>query len=188
MSPLGGFTQINDKSGRILEFDGAASGAYMVGIDIAHHKVHEGEHWNFSTRDADVDIAAPKYVRVTTAAGSDLHAEFGVSTTGAGFYELLEGPTIAAATLGTQATAWNRNRQSTKNCPATFYADCEVSATGIILETHQLPAGEDKKAGGAGGRSANEWILAAGTEYVYRFTVGADDAKVSMDIDVYDNS
>ena len=188
MSPLGGFTQINDKSGRILEFDGAASGAYMVGIDIAHHKVHEGEHWNFSTRDADVDIATPKTVRVTTAAGSQLHAVFTGSSTGAGYTEILEAPTIAAATLGTQATAWNRNRQSTKNCPATFYTDCEVSATGTVLETYQLPAGTDKKAGGGLGRGGSEWILKASTEYVYRFTAATDDQKVSGLIDVYDYS
>jgi len=105
MSPLGGFTQINDKSGRILEFDGAASGAYMVGIDLAHHKIHEGEHWAFSARSADVDTATPRTFRMTTDAGTELHAIFSNSSTGAGFTELLEGPTIAAATPGTQATA-----------------------------------------------------------------------------------
>jgi len=63
-----------------------------------------------------------------------------------------------------------------------------VSATGIVLETFQLPAGTDKKAGGADGRGANEWILAASTEYVYRFTSAADDKQVSGMIDVYDYS
>ena len=160
-----------------------------VTIDSAHHEIHEGKFFTFVIIDTDVDIAAPKYVRITSPdTTTRIHFTGQVYVTASSLIELYENPTINAA--GGAITIYNNDRNSGNAATATAFEDTTTQAPnndGTLIDSG--------RAGGAarpnfriGGETArrNEWILKQNEDYLIKITPDADNTEVIVSITWYE--
>ena len=162
-----------------------------VTIAFQHHEVHEGNHYTIAVVDADVDIAAPKYVRITAPdTATRIHFMGVVSADGASLVELYEDPTILAA--GTALTERNNDRNSANAATATTFEDTTTQAPnndGTLLFAGRIGgtgAAQTRFAGNVADRE--EWILKQATDYLVKVTVDADDTEVVIVLTWYEVS
>ena len=157
-----------------------------ISIDLAHHKIHEGKFFTFVVIDTDVDIAGPKYVRITAPdTTTRIHFTGQVYVTASSLIELYENPTLDAP--GDALTIYNNERNSATNATATAFEDTTTTNDGTRID-----AG---RAGGAarpnfriGGETArrNEWVLKQGEDYLIKVTPDADNTEVVISITWYE--
>lgn len=167
---------------------------YLIGIDIDHHKVHEGErytmsHYGTGKNDGDsINI----YIKTPNSA-KRIHALFSYSASGAAFGFVYEDPTVTANTGTNNQTPYNRERNSA-NAPTfidnatvpnagKYGKDTTITGTGTILVTRYSGAA---KAEGADARGVHEFILKANA--VYCFVVESDAAALTLqgEVEVYE--
>lgn len=140
-------------------------------IDYAHHELHDGD--SFAAAGA-VDLAQSGTLIVTfTTPNTTRWAHLVPSVTGEleTEFRLYEGFAVGTAhggTVGTQVTAYNRNRNSTTAPTCTVYtgATAGTAAPGTIgtalLQTWHWGSGKNL---GGEGRSTTEWIAKQNTTY-----------------------
>lgn len=162
------------------------SSGRQVGIDIVHNYVHGGSHFVWSHTDSDVDIAGPKYVRITapdTAIRVHLIIEVDIGVSG-GLVELYENPTITAA--GTAGTPYNSNRNSVGAATATVFYDTTTSADGTMLDSRILGSSGGAARFGGEASTRNEWVLKQNEDYLVKFTASADNTGYSISFSWYE--
>ncbi len=158
-------------------------------MEVAHHKVHEGDHYSVSDVDADVDIVGPKYWRITTPDSAiEFHVTFGIAASAGVTVELYEDPTISGA--GTAITIYNNNRLATNlnTTTATAYYDTTTSADGTLIFTTKVGSagpGVIQRIGG-NTRNAAEWILKQNEDYLIKVTADADTTEVVWNAEFYE--
>jgi len=159
-----------------------------VSIDLAHHEIHEGNHYTCNVLDEDVDIAAPKIVRCTAPNTSTrIHWVTEVSTDGAAKVEFFEEPTINVA--GSDMTENNNDRNSGNAAELVCREDATTTDDGTLLFSRFIGGtgvGGSSTSGELGTRQ--EWILKQGAEYITKVTVDADDTKVTINHGWYEVS
>ena len=93
------------------------------------------------------------------------------------------------ASGGTSITAYNNNRQSTNTATLTVASDPTYVSSGTIL--FQGPIGESGNpnvAIGGNFSARQEWILAASTLYLLRYTSETADSRVLLALEWYEES
>ena len=181
---------LRDKDNLPTEFDTAGSAepntyGYLVAIDLPHHKIHEESHYFWSDYDNNVAIAGPKYWRVKTPAIGRVHMTWIINCSLNGLVELYENPTINAA--GTTKTAYNSDRNSTETSTVTHYYDSTTTADGTLLKSFVLGSDGVNPVGADGGNHnhTEEIILKADEDYVFKYTAGTDNSRVTLNLEYY---
>ncbi len=158
---------------------------YQVTAGVSHHKVHHGLLFTMSDIDINVDIAGPKYWRIHTPAGRQVHAEFKVSADNDAVAELYRAPTVSGA--GSALTAVNRNENSPNLALSTVFKDTTVSNDGTLRETIRVATGTNNpNSGRATGERGDEWNLLPDTDYNIKVTVGNNSTSVEIHVNFYE--
>ena len=149
---------------------------YLVGMDIVHHKAHEGNLYSMWNSDADVDISGPKIYRFNTGA-SQCHW-IGAVTVNDGFLaELWKGCELT--TSGTLLTGFENHYDGHANTPtATWYEDATFSGGYVKAANRVFGTGVPSQRIGGEARSGVEHILTPNTDYYIKFTMDADDSTL----------
>uniref|UniRef100_A0A6M3MF53 Uncharacterized protein n=1 Tax=viral metagenome TaxID=1070528 RepID=A0A6M3MF53_9ZZZZ len=160
-----------------------------VTIAFQHHEVHEGNHYTVAVVDTDVDIAGPKYVRLTAPdTAKRIHFMGVVSADGASLAELYEDPTILAG--GTALAENNNNRNSVNVATATAFEDTTIQAPnndGTLLFAGRIGGTGVSRTRFAGNMAdREEWILKQGEDYLVKVTVDADNTEVAIVLTWYE--
>jgi len=139
--------------------------------------------------DTDVDIAGPKYVRITAPDTTvRIHFMGVVSADAAALVELYEDPTILAA--GNALTEQNNNRNSANVATATTFEDTTTQAPnndGTLLFAGRIGGtglAQTRFAGNVADRE--EWILKQNEDYLVKVTVDADNTEVAIVLTWYE--
>ena len=162
-----------------------------VAIAFQHHEIHEGNHYTVSVVDLDVDIAGPKYVRITAPdSATRIHFVGVASADGAALVEFYEDPTILAA--GTALTEYNNDRNSANTATATTFEDTTTQAPnndGTLLFAGRI-GGTGRAQTRIAGELANreEWILEQNEDYLVKVTVDANNTEVIIVLTWYEVS
>jgi len=166
-----------DLHGRTVYYDAVDNAT--VCIELPHHKIHEGQHFTWSTYDADVDSGAPKYWRITTPnTTTRIHWEAVIATTESGVVQLYENPTINAA--GTAGTIYNNERNSATTATATVFEDTTTTSDGTVIDNGVIGSGAGPQSVGGDTRTDAEWVLKQNEDYIVKFTPYNDNAKVTL--------
>ena len=152
----------------------------QVGIDFAHHEVHEGCHFIVSDYDSDVDTAAPKYWRfVAPNTATRCHFIFTVSCgPSGGIWTFYEAPTVTVN--GTGITPRNNDRNSANVAELVASYDPTVTANGTLLWTTILGSSGGSSRVGGESQSRIEVILDQGTTYVLKFAQTSNDTSAAI--------
>jgi hypothetical protein len=183
---------VGGSAGSDLTVD-SITGALAV-IQTEHYEVHQGHMFKVDTSDDDLDNTETLSVYLKTPdTTARIHMFYSVYSSGAATFELLEGPTVTSGT-GSQLTIYNRERNSATastvwdntGTPVVNKASLNVTTTadGTQLHHEMLGSGKNKLAGDT--RDANEWILKQNTKYVFRVTGDANDNRVNLILNFYE--
>ena len=155
-------------------------------IEYEHHEIHAGKMYHAYyavTTAATSGHKSGLYIKTPAAGGALCHVVVHFSASVAADAHILEAPTIAA-NVGTSHTnvVYNRYRDSDNISGVLSNATIPVAnkfttmaadqfggtwAEGTVLEEYALQTGTGPKAAGGESRGASEWILKAGTAYVF---------------------
>ena len=163
----------------------------IVGIDYGHHEIHNGNSFtafNTSTTAATDAVRSGLFFKTPVTASGLLHAIISFSASVAATFSICEAPTIAANTGTAHAVhPINRYRDSattsgildnatspavghyTTLIEAAFAGDA-TWATGTVIRTEPLVAGDGPKPAGGSNRDMQEYILKANTKYMFMIT------------------
>lgn len=151
---------IDSRTGRESEIDVITFG--LVTIDVAHHELHEGNH--FFVKDW-VDIPSASTADLLYVSGAmEAHMRTSFEGTAAFQVDIYEG--TVTSNNGTLKTVHNRKRSSTNTCGCAIYTAPTVTSTGTVFIRYKLGAG---KTGGSSS-AENEVILKPNTKYLIRLT------------------
>ena len=162
-----------------------------VTIAFQHHQLHDGHHYTVATVDSDVDIAGPKYVRITAPDTTKrIHLVGVVSASAACLVELYEDPTILVD--GDALTKQNNDRNSANVSTATTFEDTTTQAPnndGTLLFAGRIGGtgvAQTRFAGSVADRE--EWILKQAATYLVKVTVDTDSTEVAIVLTWYEVS
>lgn len=160
-----------------------------INIDFFHHQIHRGGAFVVTDVDASVDIASPKYWRITTPASNYAHFEVFIWADAPGLAEVFENPTEDDPVVaGTALTAYNRNRNSSKNASINFKYDPVFAADGTKINHARIGTAAVIPILSAGGQtgSRKEIILKTNEDYVVKFTPDGDGTACWIQFDWYE--
>lgn len=159
-------------------------------VDIAHHRIHEGNHFIVHKIVLGIPVATPKYFLIIPppvvpgAMTVEIHIIFEVDSNVGGTLFFFENPTITAN--GTALPPINNNRRSTTTSLSQVFEDPTVTADGTPLfqeiggnATTGIDLGEFE-------RNDEEFILNPTAIYILKFTPLAI-ADITMELNWYDN-
>lgn len=165
-----------DETVRILE---EVSDAISI-IDIDHHRIHEGQFYEFFVQKTSLSSGGTYDVSFTTSSSPYIHYRLAnVSPTADKLtMDLYEGNTISG---GATITSYNRNRNSTATTTLIIVTSATITALGTNINKVLLGGGSDVgvnalKIGGTF-NPQGEWILKPSTNYNLRFTNGSSAAN-----------
>jgi len=175
-------------TGKVKQWDGTYDAeldptGYTVNIGVGHHKIHEGELFEASEYDGDVNIAVPKeYLLQTPAGTSYAHLVFIVEASGETKVEFFEDAVITAS--GSEMEMINNDRNSANVGPVLAFGSASFSASGSCLVSRLM--GGNQGAVRIGGEKRNqEHILKPSANYFLRLTVAADNTRVNTLFSIY---
>ena len=162
----------------------------MVGIDYAHHEIHEGSTFFVSYKSPDAspiaDNASISFIITTHNKYAHLLARGSCGGDMEGLF--YEGTTVTAGT-GTAMTEFNKNRASTKVATVGGRRDMTVDTLGTLIENEFVPGGTGPQAVGGASSQRAEWVLALNTVYLVRITNRAGNAQpMSLALEWYEES
>lgn len=168
--------------GRIAEVDQLG---YLVTIDIEHHKIHEGSHWNAADYDDDVDTGSKYWLVRAPADGPLWHLIFQISSSRHGLMEAFWNPTINAD--GNPVPFINNNFNIIGGATLLCFADPTAGSDGNRFFVRSM--GDDVVGASKGSADkvarTDEFILKPTKEYLFKFTAIDDNTRVSIEFDVY---
>lgn len=153
-------------------------------IGTVHAEIHEGDHYTTSVVDPDVDIIAPKYVRITTPdTAARIHLTATVTGSGGFIAELYENATVSVA--GSALAELNNDRNSGNTAVATLFEDDTIGADGTLL---QIGRGGSTRGVRIAGESntRREWILKQNEDYVIKVTAVGDNTEIEVVVTWYE--
>ena len=159
-------------------------------IELAHHRIHEGNHFLVHQVSLGVNIAFPKYYLIIPppSAGTDtteMHLIFEVVSQIGGTLILFEDATISAN--GTALTIINNNRRSSSTSQVNVYEDPTVTTEGTTIFSERKGTASTEVELGEFFRDDEEIILHPDKQYLLKFTPLADGANITMELNWYDN-
>ena len=159
-----------------LYFDDVDSS--LVGIDLPHHKIHEGETWKVI--DPYTFAGAGTRIWKITTGAVDAHLVIRISSNVAYRVTLYENPTLGTATW-TDKTSYNCNRNSSNAAITTVKQENVIgtynSGTTIIADELVGSAAPSGRFGGTS-RSEAEIILKRSEDYgLHIVATGAGDVS-----------
>ena len=176
-----------------------------IGIDLAHHRIHEENSFSISHYEADFDKAENFGVLLTTPNTLNRIHMFPIVYAGsASLFEICEAPTLDIGNYPTVfAAPINRERNSSNTSLVRSVQAASVvnqvslkrpadtaPVTGDGTVIHAEMIGSSKQGGGSGGRDNNEYILKQNTTYYFRLSGsvgGADNSVGSIILSWYEN-
>lgn len=169
-------------------------GDSYVGINFAHHEVHEGNSYFIATLLA-TGGAALRSISFKTGIGRQLHLIINWNTESKATLTLTEGTAITATT-GTQAQIYNKDRNSARmsnvlnNKSGAFVADGKVlidatTVGGTVIRT--LGTWSDRKQGSKD-RGTFEKILKQDTEYEILITSNDGNKGLGLELNWYEHT
>ena len=141
-------------------------GGFIV-LDHNHEKVHLGGMFTFDHYGTVASGGTIQWM-ITPGTLLNTHIAIGCDVSGAARVYLYENPT---GSLGTAVPLYNMNRDSTITCGATVFHTPTVSSAGTvaIVNGRYIPGGTGVNGRVGGGvRHDMEYILDAGSKYLYR--------------------
>jgi len=179
---------ITGASGNLADVDRSTNAINI--IDYAHHEVHDGSHFTFSTTSGDLDIATPLEYLIhapnTTKWAHLLGTIYGALHTR---FELFEG---ATHTSGIHMPVHNNNRNSTKQAGIIITEHAGNGADGILLFEAEFGVdtggGANRVTGGGTSRAEGEWVLKQNTVYLMRLSSLTDNNVGSMTFGWYEHT
>ena len=161
---------------------------YLVGIDIVHHKAHEGGLFSTWAEDTDVDIIAPKQFWLKTGA-KEVHWSGTVACTYGLTAQLYDMNDSGVTSSGTAMDITNHYDGHANTPTAEWYEDATFSGgtTSVIAKNRIYGTGSNNnnRVGGEA-RSREEQILQPNHNYLVTFTVDADTQKVFFNTGWYE--
>lgn len=177
-----------DETGSRIEQKGDKKIKAGVGIDVLHHKIHEGLDYGAGHIFESVADDGTSDILVKVSADNDLHSITNFAVGGDAFAYLYED--VVPTTNGTEITPSNLNRESTKVTTGSVYFGPTVAAgsLGIELPPTFIPGGQKKDATGGENGGRHEWILDKSTNYLFRLVNKANaTAHQSININYYEH-
>ena len=159
-------------------------------IDIAHHRIHEGNH--FLVHKVSLALAAlvPKHFLIIPPplqpVGStvEIHLIFEIDSDVGGTLEFFEGSTVTAN--GVALDIINNNRRSTSTSLTEVFEDPTVTVDGTKLFQERIGTATTPIEIGEFDRDDEEIILNPNFLYTLKFTPLAA-ANITMELNWYDN-
>lgn len=149
---------------------------FQLVVDFMEHIINKGKAFIITDADADVDIAGPKYYKITTP-NSLTWPRFKLKATlaGAALIELYEAPTFGTSpAAGTTMTAVNMNRNSANAATLGFKSDTTLG-TGTTADGTKV---WQCKLAAAGTCESDRLVLKQNTIYHVKITSDADNNKL----------
>jgi hypothetical protein len=149
---------------------------YLVGIDIIHHEIHEGNHYSTSYYEK---IGSGTAINVLITVGTkSIHMVGEMVSDNPGMATFSKSPN-ATTTSSTAITCFNNNGNSSKTTDTVFTVGGTYTSSGTILRTYLFGSssgtGGNKISMGSTAGEINEAILTPGDKYLIRFV--ADGAS-----------
>ena len=158
---------------------------YAVQIGVSHHKIHHGMLFSVSDIDTDVDVSGPKYWRLHTPAGINVHADIKVTADNDAVAVLYRAATVSGA--GSALSVVNRNENSANVAATLAFKDTTVSSDGTLRETIRVATGTNNpNNGNSTGERGEEWELLPETDDTIKVTTGNDNTSVEIQISLYE--
>jgi hypothetical protein len=156
---------------------------YLVTLDAAHSRVHDGIYYTYDQYDGDVDNGETMVVTIRTGA-TLTHMVASVTASLVGAARLYESPVFADT--GTQDTGTNFKRDETYSSTIMLYDGSVMSSAGTTLSIALIGGGVANSRIGGQAREATEWLLKPNTYYVIEFTSLADNNAAVIDVEYYE--
>ena len=147
----------------------------------AHHEIHRGKSYEISAH-SQVASASKLEIVFTTPASPQIHAVIDTAAGGEFTVEIEEG--IGAYTGGSDATAYNRNRNADGTSVTGIKSGSLTYTAGTVIHGRRMGLGKD---GGSDSNYQREWILKASTRYAFRVTSHASSNPVSVIVVYYEH-
>lgn len=160
-------------------------------IDVAHYRIHEGNH--FMVHKVSIGIAAlvPKYFLIIPPPpvqpdGSviEVHIIFEINSDVGGTIEFFENPTVT--TNGTPLTIINNNRRSPTTSLSEIFEDPTVTSDGTLLSQERIGTATTEVVVGEFERDEEEFILHPQRTYITKFAPLAV-ANITTEFNWYDS-
>ena len=157
----------------------------LIGIDVVHHEVHEGEM--FTVYLVDINLADDGTLMIRLQSTTKWpHITFTGACGGNATLELIENPTINVA--GGALAERNNKRAGGETPTVTAFSDPTI-AGGTVLVNAVIPGGTGGNSSGGFQRPDTEWIGERGEDYVVRLTNIAGNAQpASLVVNWYEES
>jgi uncharacterized membrane protein (UPF0182 family) len=159
-----------------------------VTITSQHHEIHAGNAFSAVISDGSVDIASPKYVRITAPNSTKrVHLHYEVTADAGYTMELYENPTLNAA--GTAVAIINKDRNSSKTSDVTVTQDATTQAPnndGTLLESHIGGSSGFFSQTAGSSESRRELVLKQGEDYIIKITVTGNGTAVTIGLSWYE--
>ena len=160
---------IMDGDGNEAEIDEVAQS--LIGIDFAHHEIHEGNHY-FVSGYTELDTDGALTFCLTTNSTTQPHMTWSITTSAKGNVVVYEGSTIAG---GAAVTAINSDRDSSNTSTVTIVSNPTVNSTGTLIASSGMGGGTKQNPLGSDGTHEEEIMLAKSTVYQWTITSEADN-------------
>jgi len=155
-----------------------------ITIDWAHHELHEGDNYHFSeVTEMTSGAKAEWLIFVSADENKHPHLRYFVNAEGETKTDLIENPDTAFGVV-TQLVS-NHNRNSAKTNNTVIMSMTQLSTGGTFLDPKSFAAGNNSPGQGI---TPEEWVLDAGSRYVFRVTSGAANNIVSVLIHFYETN
>ncbi len=159
-------------------------------LDIAHHRIHEGNHFVVHKVTLLVPALLPKYFLIIPPPpqpdGSiiETHIIFEIDSDVGGTLEFFENSTVTA--LGIPLDIINNNRRSSTTSLSQVFEDPTVTADGTLLFQERRGTATTETELGEFERNDEEFVLHQVDMYVLKF-VPLAVANITMELNWYDN-
>ena len=154
-------------------------------IEYEHHEIHSGSSFT-SSYQREVASGANLDILIVTPSGSKwAHFAYEIDVEAETQVYLYEAPTATAA--ANPIVAYNRDRNSTKAATVVItHTPTGITPGTTIIRSYHLGSG---KTFGGGARGNHEFILKAGTKYLFRLTnLTVSDNWMSVIFDWYEHT
>jgi hypothetical protein len=165
-----------DDATRLGEFDNIFK--VPVSIDVAHHEIHEGDHYSLAYNEDVANGDSAVVLIVTPNTTKWAHWVYETKTQGETIVSLLEG--VTTTLNGTTLATFNGNRNSANTAGVLMFANPPSHTGGTVLDIQQIGSG--KTAGGTAVRSDRELILKQNTKYILKFFNQTGSANSEMNV------
>lgn len=163
-------------------------------LQLSHHRIHEGNHFNIHKITTDLNLTITKYfliipptIQIPPSATVEIHLTFEIVTDTGLQFEFFED---AAASNGSQIMPVNNNRNSPTSALTQVFEDPIVTSDGTKLAEERIGTATSGGTIGEADRDEDEFILKIGSMYLIKITalfpLGPQSTNITAELDWYD--